>query len=130
MAYTGVSIDDRTHGILDFGIGVYRESAASEETWQCLQALIVKMEQAGWIADDDRNKRNPVSQSAIELRDEYINFPGGAGGDQKYRYDDYGNEAWVRLVKTITSHAPGEELRFNMVLQIQVATHPKKKKAH
>lgn len=129
VGYTGVSLDSETHRIQDFGIGPYRESADTAETWRRLQDLIRTMEQAGWIPDDDRNKRNPVSQSAEELRNKYINLPGGAAGDQKYWYDEYGNEAWVRLVKTITGHEPGEEPRFNIVLQIQVATHPKKPKA-
>lgn len=126
VGYMGVSLNYETGRILDFGIGLYRESAGVDETWQRLQDIIRKMEQAGWIPDDDRNKRNPVSQSAEELRNKYINLPGGARGEQKGWYDEHGNESWVALVKTITGHEPGEEPRFNLVLQIQVATNPKK----
>lgn len=129
VGYTGVSLKYETHRILDFGIGPYRESAGVDETWQRLQDIVRKMELAGWIADDDRNKRNPSAKSAVELRSQYLNLPGGARGGEKFWYDEYGNEAWVSLVKTITGNEPGEELRFNVVLQIQVATHPKKPKA-
>lgn len=128
VGYTGVSLKYETHRILDFGIGPYRESAGVDETWQRLQDIIRKMEQAGWVPDDERNKRNPATKSAADLRSLYINLAGGAAGDEKYWYDEYGNEAWVRLVKTITGHEPGDESRFNLVLQIQVATHPKKSK--
>lgn len=129
VGYTGVSLDYETHRIQDFGIGPYRESADTDETWQRLQDLIRKMEQAGWIPDDDRNKRNPSAKSADDLRSQYISLPGGARGGEKFWYDEYGNEAYVSLVKTITGREPGEEPRFNIVLQIQVATHPKKPKA-
>lgn len=126
VGYTGVSLSYDTHRIDDFGIGPYRESAGVVETWQRLQDTIRKMEKAGWIPDEDRNKRNRVSRSAEELRNKYINLPGGAQGAQKIWYDEFGNEAWVSLVKTITGREPGEEPRFNIVLNIQVATHPKK----
>lgn len=129
VGYTGVSLDHKTHRIQDFGIGPYRESADTDETWRRMQDIIRKMEQAGWIPDEDRNKRNPSTKTVADLRSLYINLPGGAQGVEKFWYDDYGNEAYVSLVKTITGHEPGDEPRFNMVLQIQVATHPKKPKA-
>lgn len=130
VGYTGVSVDDEApHRILDIAIGPYRQSAETEETWRRLQDLIQKMEQAGWIPDEERNRRNPVSTSAAQLRSKYLNLPGGAEGAQKIWYDDYGNEAWVLLVKTITGHEPGHEPRFNLVLHIQVATHPKHAKS-
>lgn len=126
VGYMGVSVEDETpHRILDIAIGPYRQSAETEETWRRLQDLIQKMEQAGWIPDDDRNRRNPVSTSAMQLRSKYLNLPGGAEGAQKIWYDDYGNEAWVLLVKTITGREPGEEPRFNIVLHMQVASHPR-----
>lgn len=125
-----VSMNYENTAIDSFAIGVHRESAATDETWQRLQALIAKMEQAGWIPDDERNRRNPPTKSAADLRSLYINLAGGAAGVEKFWYDDYGNEAYVKLVKTITGHEPGEEPRFNMVLQIQVAMHPKKKKTN
>lgn len=129
VGYTGVYIRYDTHRIASFGIAPYRESAGVDETWQRLQDIIHKMEMAGWIPDDDRNKSNSSAKSAAELRSQYLNLPGGAGGVKKFWYDEYGNEAWVSLVKTITGHDPGEEPRFNVVLQIQIATHPKKLKA-
>lgn len=115
--------------IRSFGIGVYQESAETDETWRRLQDIIRQMEQAGWIPNDQANKHNPVSKSAEQLRNKYINLPGGAQGGQKFWYDDYGNEAWILLVKTITGHEPGEEPRFNLVLQIQEALNPEKPKA-
>ncbi len=125
VGYTGVSVNYKTRRIQDFDIGPYRESAEANETWRRLQEIIDKMERAEWIDDEGRNKRNPVSLSAVELRTKYLNLPGGAGGVQRFWYDEYGHEAWVSLVKTVTSRSPGEEPRFNVVLQIQVATHPK-----
>lgn len=129
VGYTGVTLQYFTHHVLGFGIGLYRESAGVDETWERLQDIIRKMELAGWMPDDDSNKRNPSAKSAEELRSQYLNLPGGARGGEKFWYDEYGNEAWVSLVKTITGHDPGEEPRFNVVLQIQIATHPKKLKA-
>lgn len=129
VGYINVFIGYEHTTIRSFGIGPYRESAETDETWRRLQDLIRKMEQAGWIPDDDRNKRNPSAKSAEQLRSQYRDLPGGARGGEKFWYDEYGNEAWVSLVKTITGHEPGEEPRFNVVLQIQVATHPKKPKA-
>lgn len=126
VGHMGVSVDYKTRRIQDFGIGPYRESAEADETWRRLQEIIDKMERAGWMADEDRNKRNPVSRSAVELRNKYFNLPGGAGGAQRFWYDEYGHEAWVALVKTVTGRSSGEEPRFNVVLQIQVAAHPKK----
>lgn len=129
VGYTGVTLQYFKHLVLAFGIGLYRESAGVDETWQRLQDIIHKMEMAGWIPDDDINKRNSSAKSAEELRNHYLNLPGGARGGEKFWYDEYGNQAWVSLVKTITGHGPGEEPRFNVVLQIQIATHPKKLKA-
>ncbi|MDR0280769.1 MAG: hypothetical protein LBJ37_23100 [Paucimonas sp.] len=129
VGYTGVALQYFTHHVLGFGIGVYRESAGVDETWERLQDIIQKMEMAGWIPDDESNNSNPSAKSAAELRSQYLNLPGGARGGEKFWYDEYGNEAWVSLVKTITGRNPGEEPRFNVVLQIQVATNPKKLKA-
>lgn len=125
VGYTGVAFKQETRRILDFGIGPYRESARADETWQRLTDISSKMERANWIADEQRNARNPGARSAVELRNQYIHLPGGARGVEKFWYDDYGNEAWVMLVKTITGEDPGEEPRFNVVLQIYVATRPK-----
>ncbi|AKZ64477.1 hypothetical protein F506_19065 [Herbaspirillum hiltneri N3] len=126
VGYMNVNVGYGHTTIRSFGIGVYRQSAETDETWRRLQDIARQMEQAGWILDDEMNKHNPVSKSADQLRKKYINLPGGAQGVQKIWYDDYGNEAWVLLAKTITGHEPGEEPRFNVVLQIQVALHPKK----
>lgn len=126
VGYMGVSLTYETGRILDFGIGPYRESADTDETWRRLHDIIRKMEQAGWIPDDNKNKRNPSAKSAEELRNQYKNLPGGARGGEKFWYDEYGNEAWISLVKTITGRELGQEPRFNVVLQIQVATNPKK----
>lgn len=128
VRYINVFISSYHNTIQSFGIGPYQESANTDKTWQRLQNIVHKMEQAGWIPDDARNKRNPSTESAAALRSLYINLPGGAAGDEKYWYDEYGNEAWVRLVKTITGRPPGQEPTFNIVLQIQVATHPRKQK--
>lgn len=127
VGYMGVSIGyDGIHPIDSIAIGPYTESAETEETWRRMQDIIRKMERAGWIVDEPRNKGNPVSKSAIELRSKYAPLPGGAEGAQKFWYDDYGNEAWVRLVKTITGreNVAGQEPRFNLVLDIQVASGP------
>ena len=129
VGYMGVSIGyDGIHPIRSIGIGPYPESAETEETWGRMQDIIRKMERAGWIPDDERNKRNPPTRSAAELRNLYVNLPGGAQGAEKFWYDDHGNEAWVRLVKTITGreNVAGQEPRFNLVLDIQVASWPSK----
>lgn len=127
VGYMGVSVGyEGTHPIDSIAIGPYPDSTETDETWRRMQDIVQKMEKAGWIADDDRNKRNPYAHSAAELRSQYLNLPGGAQGAEKFWYDEYGNEAWVRLVKTIVDD-PGlhPEPRFNIVLDIQVATHPK-----
>lgn len=126
VGYTGVSLDYKSHRIQDFGIGPYRESSGVNETWGRLEDVIKKMEQAGWIPDEERNKRNRGAKSAEQLRAQYAELPGGAKGVERFWYDQYGNEAWVSLVKTITDGRAVDEPRFNVVLQIQVATHPKK----
>lgn len=80
------------------------------------------MEKAGWIPDDVRNRHSPPTKSIADLRSLYVNLPGGARGVEKFWYDEYGNEAWVLLVKTIKGREPNEEPRFNIVLHMQVAT--------
>ena len=126
VRYVNVFIGYEKTTIRSFGIGPYRESEGVEETWRRLQDIIHKMEQAGWIPDDDTNIRNPSAKSAKQLLSQYRELPGGARGGERFWYDEYGNEAWVELVKTITGQAPGEEPRFNVVLQIQTAMYPKK----
>lgn len=127
--YSGVSVDTDagTHPIRSIAIGPYSDSAEAEETWERMQSIIQKMEKAGWITDDARNMKNKFAHSVAELRSQYANLPGGAQGVEKFWYDDFGNEAWVRLVKTIVDDPTlHPDPRFNLVLDIQVATWPSK----
>ena len=129
VGYLTVAANYETHRLISLGIGPYRESAEADQTWQRLQEIERKMELAHWLPDDERNKRNPSFKSKEEMRHRYQGMPGGATGAEKIWYDDEGNEAWVALVKTITGEDPNAESRFNIVVQIQVATNPKKPKA-
>lgn len=126
VGYTGIAFAYQTGRIVDFGIGLYRESAGAEETWRRLNAVAEKMQDAGWISDAERNSRSHNSSSPSELKERYLKLPGGAKGVEQFWHDNSGNEAWVALIKTITGEPAAEESRFNIILQIQVATNPKK----
>jgi len=123
VAYTGVSTSDGTHRIRQIAVGVYRDSAETKETWRRLQDVILRMEHAGWLPKVKQNETNRAAKSEADLRNQYLHLPGGAGGGERFWRDEYGNEAWVRLVKTITGHEtePGQEPRFNLVVDIQLA---------
>lgn len=128
VGYTAVTLKYETHRIHDIGIGPYRESVGVDETWKRLHDVIRTMENAEWIPDNARNQGNQPTKSPADLRSRYIGLPGGAGGVEKFWYDEYGGEAWVRLVKTITGNSAGEEPRFNVVIQMRVATFPRSPK--
>lgn len=72
-----VKLDKKNLPIASISIGPYPDSANAEETWQRMQFLYQKMEAAGWIPDDDANKRNTAYKikTASDLKKNTILCP-------------------------------------------------------
>lgn len=85
-----------------------------------MQFLYQKMEAAGWIVDEERNSKNSYAKSVEKLKEDYLNLPGGAGGVERFWYDNNGLEAHLRLVKTVTGMPVEMESRFNIVIDIWI----------
>lgn len=123
--YMGVSVNSKEQKIQDIAVGLYSGTAGSEETWGRLRDISRKMEGAGWISDNDVNKRLRNEQSADELKEVWTKYPGGGEGEWKAWYDDYGNEAYIVLSKTI-GHAADTEPRLNIILYVRPVRWPSK----